>query len=294
MGQFHFAVPSESSQLLEQTLWKDAYICGIEGVPWECHNSVEHGVLSISRPIDSSGKLYLTCPTKGLGYRTLSTCSLMPLANPHPLYLELARGSCFRARVQSSSWERAGLTLGDLFAELLQRGTAQFLDAAQSRNNLEECSRSALQAIATLEQAIADLGESFALQSIAYRKQREPQLGTLLAGSVVPPSPTKSTLGSRFERAFNCAAVRMNWGTIEAEAGKFDFTGGMIKNTVMVALNRALAADAEAPSLDMALLEEAAGTWQKWMDTERGSVVFYFDTHPNNLMPFVAQVSLPT
>jgi len=28
------------------------------------------------------------------------------------------------------------------------------------------------------------------------------------------------------------------------------------------------------------------GQWQKWMDTERGGVVFYFDTHPNTLMPF--------
>ena len=78
MGQFHFAVPSGSQPILKQTLWKDAYICGIEGVPWECRNTVEDGILSIDRPVDTSGKLYLTCPTKGLGYRTLSTCSLMP------------------------------------------------------------------------------------------------------------------------------------------------------------------------------------------------------------------------
>ena len=223
MGQFHFAVPSDSSQLLQQTLWKDAYICGIEGVPWECRNSVDEGVLSISRPVDTSGKLYLTCPTKGLGYRTLSTCSLMPGTRLHPLYLELARGSCFRARVQSSTWERAGLTLGDRFSELLERGTAQFLDAAEARSDLKTCSEHALLAIATLEQAIADLGESFALQSIAYRKQREPQLGTLLAGSVVPPSPSRSALSGRFEKAFNSAAVRLNWGAIEEEAGRFEF-----------------------------------------------------------------------
>ncbi|MDV6031119.1 MAG: glycoside hydrolase family 10 [Phycisphaera sp. RhM] len=223
MGQFHFAVPSDSTQLLKQTLWKDAYICGIEGVPWECKNSVQGGVLSISRPVDTSGKLYLTCPTKGLGYRTLSTCSLMPQEQPHLLYLELARGSCYRAREQSSNWERAGLSLGDRFPELVARGTSQFLDAAEARSDLQECSRHALQAIATLEQAIADLGESFALQSIAYRKQREPQLGTLLAGSVIPPSPTRSALSSRFQKAFNCAAVRLNWGTIESEAGRFEF-----------------------------------------------------------------------
>jgi hypothetical protein len=150
----------------------------------------------------------------------------MPKDEPHALFLELARGSCYRARVQSSTWQRAGLSLGDRFDELLERGTALFLDAAEARSDLEECSRSALLAIATLEQAIADLGESFAIQSIAYRKQREPQLGTLLAGSVVPPSPTRSALATRFEKAFNCAAVRLSWGAIESEAGRFDFDTG--------------------------------------------------------------------
>jgi len=223
MGQFHFAVPSESTQLLQQTLWKDAYICGIEGVPWECRNTVSGGVLSISRPVQTSGKLYLTCPTKGLGYRTLSTCSLMPRETPHPLFLELARGSCFRARVQSSNWRRAGLSLSDRFGELLARGTSQFLDAAESRSDHQRSAEAALSAIATLEQAIADLGESFAAQSIAYRLQREPQIGTLLAGGLTPPAPTRSRLSARFEKAFNAAAVRVNWGHIESDAGRFDF-----------------------------------------------------------------------
>ncbi|MEO1618734.1 MAG: endo-1,4-beta-xylanase [Planctomycetota bacterium] len=223
MGQFHFAVPAESQQLLHQTLWGEAYVCGIEGVPWECRNSVDGGVLTIARPVDTSGKLFLTCPTKGLGFRTLSTCSLMPSPDPHPLFLELARGSCFRARVQSSNWERAGLSLGDRFGELLARGTSKFLEATVARKNLAKCSQLALQSIAILEQAIADLGESFAMQSIAYRKQRETQLGTLLAGGLVPPSPIRSALQSRFAKAFNSAAVRLNWGMIESEAGKYEF-----------------------------------------------------------------------
>ena len=223
MGQFLFAVPSDSPGLLSQTLWKDAYVCGIEGVPWECQNKLDGGTLSIGRPVDTSGKLFLTCPLQGIGYRTLSTCSLMPSTEPYPLYLELARGSCFRARVQSSTWERAGLSLGDRFGELLQQGTSHFLDATEAKEDLTECSRSALLAIDSLERAIADLGESFALQSIAYRKQREPQLGTLLAGAVEPPSPSHSALSGRFEKAFNCAAIRLNWGAIERDGGRYDF-----------------------------------------------------------------------
>jgi hypothetical protein len=223
MGQFHFAVPPDSPQLLKQTLWNDAYICGIEGVPWECHNSMADGILSLRRPVDTSGKLYLTCPTKALGFRTLSTCSLPPAGEPYALFLELARGSCFRARVQSSTWERAGLSLGPRFGELLKTGTAQFLDAAESRRDIAACSKAALQAIATLENAIADLGESFSLQSIAYRKQRETQLSTLLAAGVVPPAPTRSPLSDRFTKAFNSAAVRVNWGSVESDAGRYNF-----------------------------------------------------------------------
>lgn len=223
MGQFQFAVPSDSPQLLDQTLWKDSYICGIEGVPWECKNHLDQGVLHLSRPVDTSGKLFLTCPVQGLGYRTLASCSLMPTPEPHPLFLELARGSCYRARTQSSAWQRAGLSLTERFGELLRLGTSQFLDAAQVRNDIQQCTEHAIRAIATLEHALEDLGESFALQSIAYRKQREPQLGTLLGGSVVPASPTRSILNERFCKAFNCAAVRVNWGSIESDAGRFDF-----------------------------------------------------------------------
>lgn len=45
---------------------------------------------------------------------------------------------------------------------------------------------------------------------------------------------------------------------LEELAGKYEFTGGMIKNTVMVALNKSLSRDMETPLLDMKLIEEAA------------------------------------
>ncbi|GMV38444.1 MAG: hypothetical protein AMXMBFR64_01600 [Myxococcales bacterium] len=48
-------------------------------------------------------------------------------------------------------------------------------------------------------------------------------------------------------------------GTSLAElAAAYDFTGGMIKNTVMLALNKAVARDPSEPTLDGALLREAA------------------------------------
>lgn len=223
MGQFHFDVPENARDFVAQSLWRDAYICGIEGVPWQSQSSLDESRLTITRGIDSSGKLYLACPLEGLGYRTLSTCSLRPLTESHLLPLELARGSCYRVRVQSDAWQRAGLALTESFEDLARRGSDRFLDAAQRRADPVASTEAALDAILLLEQAISELGESYAVQSIAFRKQREPQIGTLLAGSVIPPSPTSSPHAEAFCDAFNAAAVRLSWANIETDSGRFDY-----------------------------------------------------------------------
>ena len=223
MGQFHFDVPSVAKNFVEQSLWKDAYITGIEGIPWQSTSQFDGSKLVITRSIESSGKLSLACPVDGLGYRTLSTCSLRPTNEQHLLPLELARGSCYRARIQSDVWQRAGLTLSQKFGELMKEGTQRFLDATLNRDTPDTSAEAALEAIQLLEQAILDLGESYAVQSISFRKQREPQIGTLLAGTVIPPSPSQSSNANLFRDAFNAAAVRLSWADIETDAGRYDY-----------------------------------------------------------------------
>ena len=224
MGQFHFDVPEAASDFVKKSLWNDAYICGIEGVPWQSQNRFDGARLTITRGIESSGKLFIACPLEGMGYRTLSTCSLRPLdGEAHLLPLELARGSCFRARIQSDAWQRAGLTLSDEFVSLLEEGTDRFLDAAQRRGDPERACEASMEAVHLLERALADLGECYAVQSIAFRKQREPQIGTLLAGTVIPPAPTGSASSDQFCAAFNSAAIRLSWADIEMDSGRFDY-----------------------------------------------------------------------
>lgn len=224
MGQFHFDVPDSARDWVGRSLWRDAYVCGIEGVPWQSRNVLKDCRLTISRGIDASGKLYIACPLEGLGYQTLSTCSLRPMDHePYPLLLELARGSCFRARVQSDVWQRAGLVLSEQFAGLLHDGTELFLDAAQCREDSQRSADAAMKSIVILERAIADLGEIYAVQSVAFRKQREPHLGTLLAGSVIPPSPVESTHSEAFFTTFNSAAIRLSWADIETDSGRYDY-----------------------------------------------------------------------
>ena len=70
MGQFHFDVPDAASDFIQRSLWNDAYICGIEGVPWQSRNEFDGSRLTITRGIESSGKLYIACPLEGMGYRS--------------------------------------------------------------------------------------------------------------------------------------------------------------------------------------------------------------------------------
>ncbi len=223
MGQFLFDVPDTAKEFVGRALWKDAYICGIEGIPWQSRNEFDGDRLTITRGIESSGKLFITCPVKDVGYTTLSTCSLRPLEESHLLLLELARGSCYRARIQSDSWERAGLTLTKEFNDLLVRGTKRFLDAVQRRGDPSLASEHAIEAISLIEKAIAELGDCYAIQSVAFRKQREVQLGTLLGASVVPPGLLASEHSQAFCSAFNTAAVRLSWAEIETDSGRFDY-----------------------------------------------------------------------
>jgi hypothetical protein len=224
MGQFHFDVPESAHEFIAQSLWSEAYICGIEGIPWQSRNKFDGTRLSIARTIDASGKLFIACRLDELGYRTLSTCSLRSLEDEsYSLPLELARGSCYRARVQADQWERAGLVLSNEFHDLLNEGTQRFLDAAQRIADPGRSAVAAIEGILLLEKAIAELGDSYALQSIAYRKRGEPQIGTLLAASVIPPAPVVSAERESFFDAFNSVAVRLNWADIETDSGRYDY-----------------------------------------------------------------------
>lgn len=250
MGQMHFDVPDSASDFFAATRWRDAYLCGIEGVPWQTHNKFDGRRFTLARSVDTSAKLLITCPVPTIGYRLLTSCSLRCETKPHRLLVELARGSCFRVRVQSDIWRRGGLTLSDAFDDSLSGGMERFIDAAQTADP-DRSSETALEAIVLLETAATKLGELFTAQSIAFRKNREHRLSTMLAVSVLPPHPWESgedepadssaggQAGQRTDpaslgqgavdgpdslgRAFNAAAVRISWGDVEAASGRFEF-----------------------------------------------------------------------
>ncbi len=218
-------------------MWQAAYICGIEGVPWEGRVSLDDEVLTVRRTVDDSGKLFVPYSIGPQGpLATLSTCSLRESgtvrvkqggAAPHLLPLELARGECFRVRTQADLWKRAGLQLDTEQNAQIDRSTEQFIRAACLRSSPSQVSQVATEATFDLFSAGEMLTDCYNRQVLAFRKQNERQLGTLL-GASIPAASIDSLLkgdgtGSLYSTAFNTVGLPVGWGEVSSASGKIDF-----------------------------------------------------------------------
>ncbi len=221
-----FRVPPGGEGYLRQTRWSEAYLCGLEGVPWECQVSLQGDLLTLRRGVQTSAKLSITCPLPGIGYRQLTTCSLRSVDRPHELLVELARGSCYRLRVQSDAWQRGGLALSDRFESLLAAGTEKLIDLIQvtydghEDHNVE----TALRTLVDLENAADELGELFADQSLRFRHRSDSPIATMVAATINPAvktakgdsaDPGDSALIQTLGKAFNAVNVRVDWLDLE-------------------------------------------------------------------------------
>lgn len=235
MGQFRFVVPTESLKSLR--MWDAAYVCGIEGVPWEGRVTLENGILTVSRAVDDSGRLYIPYPIGADGpLMTLSTCSLREIGSerksigqsaPHILPLELARGECFRLRSQTDTWLRAGLHIDADLQSKLDNATEAFLHAASVRGSIDEVGKVSNRAIEIVFAAGEALATCYFNQAVAFRKQNERQLNTLLGVVANTESLRTAIRGGEFETsfdaAFNTVGIPVGWGATATDAGKVDF-----------------------------------------------------------------------
>ncbi len=236
MGQFLLQVPKEIRETLPSSVWDSAHFCGVGGTPWQTQTEQDGNGLKLKIKIASSGKLQILWPVENLGTRLLSTCTLSPSeTQSYQLAIELARGSCYRARTLAAEWERYGITPSDAFQEHLHEGTSCFLNALKLKHHPLNSAQQSMRAISYLEKALDLLAQDYATRSIAQRKQRDPKLGTLLAGSVLPaitnlPASTTENIADAipmrdcYLQTFNTAAVRFNWRDIEKTPGNFDFS----------------------------------------------------------------------
>lgn len=237
MGRFIFEVSSidqvggkskktsnSAADFFARALWQNAYVCGIEGVPFQTDVQLHGNRLVLERGIDASAKLLIPYHIDGIGYRTMTTCSLRPCIDDeaYDLPLELARGSCMMARNQSDLWQRSGLKVDSEFVQKLKLGTEQFIESAIASDRSLSL-RKAIASIKTLQTAIDLLNHQYALQSIAYRTSCGSPIGTMVGAVTIPPQPAAGTQWSSYQKMMNCIAIRTSWADIQSDPGEFHF-----------------------------------------------------------------------
>ncbi len=222
MGIFIFDVADSFQPLLASSLWSSAYICGIEGVPWHSTARIDGNRLIVQRDIDESGKLFIPFPLGNHGPLMQATCSLRPSPKPYSLLLELARGACYNVRSQSDVWHRSGLRLEESFCRKLEQATDRFIDASSCPNDAELQSSLALQSLHLLHEASEELSDTYSAQAISFRKQNESKISTLMGGTIHCDGGEPKH-GEDYAAAFNSVAVRMSWGDVETDAGRFEY-----------------------------------------------------------------------
>lgn len=221
MGQLLLDVPG--SYQPPEEFAATAYVCGLEGVPWEGRVTVEGRRITIDRDVNESGRASILWRLPELGLRTLHTCSLRMGTRPYNLPLELARGSCSRVRAQADSWQRAGLRLSLESEQQIAAGTDRFIEATLAQADADRAADLAGEALVVLESAADALVEAFTSQALSYRRQNEGMIGTLCGAVLGAGGPPTGSAATAYLSAFNAASVRLSWRDVETDAGELRF-----------------------------------------------------------------------
>ncbi len=184
-----------------------AYISGIEGIPWFGRNVWSDGCLTIDRGVSESGNLHIPWGVPGHGQPVLSTCTLMERAEPYVLELELARGTLHRARAFVAELLADGIVAPESVSADLAQAAAAFIRTATAPLGATEDAlltiRLSCDAIATLYQ------KTLPDRLIAHCHQTGP-LSTLMVGRLADASLADAE-AEAFVASFHAASLPCRW-----------------------------------------------------------------------------------
>lgn len=202
--------------------WPDAaqaYMTGMDGRVFPTRIEIEGNLLCCRRPVSDSGKLSVPWPVRGLGRPVLTTTSLRERDDPYLLPLELARGKLSAIRDQAAGWEMARMAIPDAFLELQQEAFRRFAHASATQRDLDECCRSAGEAIERACQAADVLADAYVVQRLSHirRSHHSPSLlGCMVDETALSPEGRKV-----FDDGFNTAGIPIEWTHIEPREGEY-------------------------------------------------------------------------
>ena len=223
MGQMRFVPPP--GERISADDWSQAYVAGLEGIPYPTSCIQTQNVYVVTRDINESGSLFVPYEVDGIGKLMLSTTSLMESAQPYLLQLELARGTLNRLRNQAVDWEMAGLKIAADLQAKIRHSAGVFSRAVTVREtDVEQCLELSANAIRMACMAIERLGEEYGRQALAYRHQQSRTLSTLLGCDLGMSAPYEDDTATAVRGAFNSISIPVSWKQIEPDAGEYDWS----------------------------------------------------------------------
>lgn len=225
MGQFRFLAPDDDH--MPPTAFADAYLAGMEGIPWRSANRIERTDSNttgcvLERSIGESGNLFLPWRVDGVGELMLSTASLMEQEAPYNIQLELARGVLNRVRNQLFEWEMAGLVASEELRSEVTTASATFIKAVTAWPDESILLETANETIRLAVDAGELLCGEYTQQALAARHQATERLPTLL-GCCLGSQELSSEEQSLAEPCFNTASISFTWRQVEQSAGKHEW-----------------------------------------------------------------------
>lgn len=219
MGVMRFLVyPTE---LLDD--WPEvhrAYLSGVDQAAWPTRIELDGNQLVCRRQNSDSGKLNVAWPVPHFGRPVVSTASLPERDQPYVLAVELARGKIVQVRNQLAFWHAAGMTIPSEFVALHREAHHLLAQAVALQAEPAAASEIAQQAIVAEFRAAEILTQSYTAQRLEMRHRQYPQLPTIL-GCSLGDSLFAAEQQQQFLKAFNGAAIPLQWRCIEPVEGEY-------------------------------------------------------------------------
>ena len=220
MGLIRFLVPQ--LERIPAAAISQAYMVGIDEVPWTSRIVTTEDGLIVDRPVGESGYFHIPWRVDGCGEMMLSTASLMERDEPYLLEVELARGTLNRIRNQLANWELVGMVIAEPIRTRLSAATETFSRAATSQNDAVQASDLAAEVLAESLAITVSLGTTYAQQTLAKRHAAGSKLVTLL-GANLGSVPLDDSLARYFLGTFNSAIAPMSWDHVEGDESQYDW-----------------------------------------------------------------------
>ena len=218
MGQMRFYAPAPDALLPHAV--DQAYLAGIEAIPWHSCNRWSDGLLCLERAVSESGSLHIPWQVPDHGQLVLNTCTLMQRPQPYHLATELARRTLHRARVLVADLQSESASIPDRVQTELRQAVAAFLRAATDCHGGEADARETIRLACNV---IASLCGDVVLERIRARRAAEGPLPALLAGRL-GDEPAAQPAAQRFLDTFHAASLPFRWRDLQptADAAQYD------------------------------------------------------------------------